>query len=125
MRSEASDPTIRFGVPMAHIAHVVVLMLENRSFDCMLGRLYPNRPDFDGIQGNESNKWNGNDIAVWASPQMTPDAACIPTPDPEELFADMTEQIFGAGGPAGAANMSGFAQNYMKTPTNNARAVMH
>src|SRR5213078_1813740 len=45
--------------------------------------------------------------------------------DPEELFADMTEQIFGAGGPAGAANMSGFAQNYMKTPTNDARAVMH
>ena len=110
---------------MANIAHVVVLMLENRSFDCMLGRLYPNRPDFDGIQGNESNKWNGSDIAVWVSPQMTPEVACIPTPDPNELFADMTEQIFGVGGPAAAANMSGFAQNYMKTPTNDARAVMH
>ena len=33
------------------IRHVVVLMLENRSFDCMLGMLYPNSEDFDGLIG--------------------------------------------------------------------------
>ena len=33
------------------VAHLVVLMLENRSFDCMLGRLYLGRPDFDGLTG--------------------------------------------------------------------------
>ncbi len=31
------------------IKHVVVLMLENRSFDCMLGKLYPSGPAFDGL----------------------------------------------------------------------------
>ena len=50
------------------IAHVVVVMLENRSFDCMLGRLYPGRPDFDGLTGRETNRWNGRDVLVWASP---------------------------------------------------------
>src|SRR5260370_41026101 len=34
---------------MVDIEHVVVLMLENRSFDCMLGRLYPNDPDYRGL----------------------------------------------------------------------------
>ena len=82
---------------MADIQHVVVLMLENRSFDSMLGRLYPGRPDFDGLTGAESNEWDGKTVPVWSSPTMTPEAACIPDPDPNELFADMTEQIFGVG----------------------------
>ena len=38
---------------MPPIEHVVVLMLENRSFDCMLGWLYRDRPDFDGLRGGE------------------------------------------------------------------------
>ena len=33
-----------------NIKHVVVLMLENRSFDCMLGQLRPSSKDFDGLQ---------------------------------------------------------------------------
>jgi phospholipase C len=113
-------------VSMADIKHVVVLMLENRSFDSMLGRLYPGRPDFDGLSEKETNKWNGQSVPVWASPSMTPDVACIPTPDPNELFADMTDQIFGAGShPPSPANMSGFAANYMKTATNDPKSVMH
>jgi phospholipase C len=80
---------------MVDIRHVVVLMLENRSFDGVLGRLYSGRPDFDGLTGAESNKWNGIDIQVWTSPEMTSEAACTPTPDPNELFLDMTDQIFG------------------------------
>jgi len=40
------------------IRHVVVLMLENRSFDCMLGRLRPAGPDFDGLTGTETNVWH-------------------------------------------------------------------
>jgi phospholipase C len=108
------------------IAHLVVLVLENRSFDCMLGRLYPDRGDFDGLKGQETNRWNGQDVAVWASATMDPQVACIPTPDPNELFVDMTEQLFGAGNqPPAPATMGGFVHNYMKTPTNEARAVMH
>ncbi len=40
------------------IDHVVVLMLENRSFDAMLGRLHPSGPGFDGLAGGESNPWH-------------------------------------------------------------------
>jgi len=108
------------------IAHVIVLVLENRSFDGMLGRLYPGRDDFDGLTGNESNKWNGQDVAAWASLAMDPQVACIPTPDPNELFVDMAEQIFGAGNQSpAAATMGGFVHNYMKTATDDPRAVMH
>jgi phospholipase C len=37
----------------AKIRHVVVLMLENRSFDNLLGRLHPSRPAFNGLAGSE------------------------------------------------------------------------
>ena len=39
------------------IEHVVVLMLENRSFDCMLGALYPKSAGFEGLSGAETNPW--------------------------------------------------------------------
>src|ERR1700682_5906044 len=108
------------------IAHVVVLMLENRSFDSMLGRLYPDRPDFDGLTNGEANQWNGKDVAAWSSPAMDSQVACIPAPDPAELFVDMTEQIFGVGNrPPAPPTMGGFAANYMQTPTNDPSAVMH
>ena len=38
---------------LSAIKHVVQIMLENRSFDQMLGFLYPGRADFDGLKGNE------------------------------------------------------------------------
>jgi len=111
---------------VADIAHVVVLMLENRSFDSMLGRLYPASAAFDGLTGAEANTWNGQSFPVWTSPSMTPQAACIPTPDPNEEFVEMTEQIFGMGlGPPSPPTMAGFVANYMKTATNNPAAVMH
>src|SRR3981081_4176769 len=58
---------------------------------------------------------------------MDSQAACIPSPDPEELFVDMTDQIFGVGNkPPAPATMGGFAANYMaNTPTNDPSAVMH
>ena len=45
------------------IEHVVVLMLENRSFDCMFGRLYPKSLGFDGLKGDESNPHHW--LPVW------------------------------------------------------------
>jgi phospholipase C len=111
---------------MADIKHVVVLMLENRSFDSLLGRLYPDRADFDGLKGDESNEWDGRTVDIWTSTGVTPEAACLPNPDPNELFADMTEQIFGAGlQPPSPATMTGFVSNYMRTATNDPRGVMH
>ena len=48
------------GDGLASVNHVVVLMLENRSFDHMLGYLYPGNVSpsgqpFDGLAGTESN----------------------------------------------------------------------
>ncbi len=40
------------------IKHVVVLMLENRSFDSMLGMLYRSGASFDGLTGTETNTWH-------------------------------------------------------------------
>jgi phospholipase C len=120
------------------IKHVVVLMLENRSFDSMLGTLYPKSATFDGLSGDEQNLWHkpdgspGEPIKVWASPDMTPAAACIPTPDPGELFTDIHMQIRGLADPAtfnADPSMDGFVDNYMRQPASDGphdpAAVMH
>jgi phospholipase C len=98
---------------MADIQHVVVLMLENRSFDCMLGRLYPNDPDYRGLTLHEFNNYAGGGYGVWNDSSMTPTTACIPDPDPGEMFTDMNMQLFGnLARPTTPATMSGFAQSY-------------
>jgi phospholipase C len=38
-----------------NLKHVVVLMMENRSFDHMLGGLKKKFPKINGLNGNESN----------------------------------------------------------------------
>ena len=118
------------------IRHVVVLMLENRSFDSMLGMLYQSGAGFDGLTGNESNIWHKPDgsqqaIGVWTDPVAAPRALYIPDPDPGELFDDIRTQIngLGAGGsPApGPPAMSGFVDNYVRQPATAADPypVMH
>ncbi len=118
---------------MGRIEHVVVLMLENRSFDCMLGWLYRDRPDFDGLTGHETNPWHRDDgsteaVSVWNDGTLTPEAACIPNPDPGELFDDIAMQIYGLH-PDGTPRMDGFVDNYARQPANGAvldpRAIMH
>lgn len=111
---------------MAQIDHVIVLMLENRSFDSMLGRLYPQSKDFDGLAGTESNRFNGEEIRVWTSGTTHDPSMKIPTPDPGELFDDITAQIFGAGkSPPSPPTMEGFAQDYAGVPNASARDIMH
>jgi phospholipase C len=119
----------------ADIKHLVVLMLENRSLDCMLGRLYPDDARFDGLTGTETNVWHKPGglpeiIPVWTDPTLTAAALCIPDPDPGEGFADIHMQINGMGSNAGPA-MGGFVDNYMErpvtspAPARNPAAVMH
>ncbi len=120
------------------IRHVVVLMLENRSFDCMLGKLYPKSPGFDGLSGDESNIWHQPDgsqqpVRVWNDPTVTARALCIPDPDPGELFTDIHMQIYGlteTGAPnPGPPTMGGFVDNYMRqpatTPASDPYSTMH
>lgn len=114
---------------MADIEHVVVLMLENRSFDSMLGRLYPNDPDFRGLTLNEYNNYAGSGFGVWNDAGMTPATACMPDPDPGEFFTDMNMQLFGSIERSQAPpTMCGFAENYASQKTKGvfaASAVMH
>jgi phospholipase C len=113
------------------IEHVIVLMLENRSFDCMLGTLYPSGPDFAGLTGTETNVYLGQSLPVWNNSDMGPTTACIPDPDPGELFTDMNVQLFGAGNAPNNAppSMSGFVENYMMQTTDGQNhdptAVLH
>jgi phospholipase C len=118
------------------IDHIVVLMLENRSFDSMLGRLYPKTPGFNGLDGTEFNvDANGNRIAVWNTPGTDPSTMMIPSPDPGELFLDINTQLFGSPVVPNPAmpTMGGFARNYTnQTPPDGAppascdpRSVMH
>jgi len=114
---------------MADIQHVVVLMLENRSFDCMLGRLYPGDPDYRGLTLNESNVY-GMTYGVWNDPHMTAAIASVPDPDPGELFTDMNMQLFGQTERlATTPTMHGFAQSYGTLPAKEGwrdpGAVMH
>lgn len=106
------------------IEHVVVLMLENRSFDTMLGWLYPGRADFDGLTGQEANPWHRRSgkvmVPVWTDPGLSRATASGPDPDPGELFHDMEAQFFGAAGMTpdgqgrGVPTMDGFVDNYYR-----------
>jgi phospholipase C len=101
---------------LTKINNVVVLMLENRSFDSMLGRLYPKSASFEGLSGTESNlDQAGNRIPVQNRPGTGSAALSIPSPDPGELWTDMNQQIFGKAGvppPGAVPDMGGFARNY-------------
>jgi phospholipase C len=100
------------------IKHVIVLMLENRSFDCMLGQLYPSGPRFNGLTGNETNPLGAGlpPVLIQPSARMDAYAVTIPKPDPGEKFAEMNEQLFGPGADrsAGQPPMTGFVVNYLK-----------
>jgi phospholipase C len=109
------------GVPLPGIEHVIVLMLENRSFDNVLGGLYPDltkQKRYRGLLGTETNPLDpsggGGSVGVFQGPPGL-STWTMPYPDPGELYTDMVEQLFGStnvppgGGPA---TMSGFAWNY-------------
>jgi phospholipase C len=106
---------------LPNIEHIVVLMFENRSFDNMLGGLYPKLSQtgqYFGLTGSETNPlYPGSSdlIPVW---QGTTDVETMiqPYPDPGELFTDMNEQIFASDSTDGEATMKGFVWNYMRQP---------
>ena len=106
---------------LANIEHIVVLMLENRSFDNMLGLLYPHkkRPaEFDGLTGHESNKdARGKVVKVAPIDATTKFAYFTPVVCPGEGFGPTNKQLFGADPPpAGSApNCSGFVTDYVAT----------
>ncbi len=55
---------------LANIDHIVVLMMENRSFDHLLGYLRKDggRTDIDGLRGGEKNTYKGRDCFSFLLP---------------------------------------------------------
>jgi phospholipase C len=94
------------------VEHFVVLMLENRSFDHMLGFLQSPDYPIDGLAGTETNPSadHGPDVRVSADAVAAGDL----NPDPSHEFEDCNVQLFGTRTPlAGAtATMQGFVRNY-------------
>lgn len=121
------------------IKHIVVLMMENRSFDNLLGWLYegkevPNGQEYEGLDWHLWNPLNnidaegmpffekvpiaqnGQKIYRYGKEIPNPVDFTLPNPDPGEGFADTNHQLYsryrvGALYPPAPINM-GFVQNY-------------
>jgi len=110
------------GNGLAAVNSVVLLMLENRSFDHMLGFLYPGNVStsgqpFDGLTGTESNPGtNGQPVTVFRIEPTTPHAYFMPGSDPGEGYMATNDQLYGNNnGPASTglpAPGQGFVTNY-------------
>ena len=94
-----------------NLKHIVVLMMENRSFDHMLGGLKKKFPKINGLSGDESNP-DANGQAVKVQPNATYQGQL--EHDPDHHFPGVDLQIFGGAppGPNRIANMQGFIKSY-------------
>lgn len=101
-----TDPSPGNGA-LERIDHIVVLMMENRSFDNLLGWLYdPGNPEpfrhpphgqrFEGVSGRDlSNSvpdYAGGPISI---PYAQTDRMTGPNPDPGEEYAHVNRQLYG------------------------------
>jgi phospholipase C len=113
------------GNQLPAVQHIVHLMLENRSFDHMLGFLYedsgnvsPSGAAFEGLTGTESNPGTGGSpVTVYKINPTDPGAYFMPGADPGEGYANTNSQLFGSGTapvPPVATNQ-GFVTNFDAT----------
>ncbi len=101
------------------LQHIVVLMMENRSFDHMLGALHATNPAIDGLTGHETNP-DSTGVPVTVSP--TAEYQSQLDPDPDHHFPAVDLQIFGgvttAQDPNRQPTMQGFAKSYFNQQHN-------
>lgn len=100
---------------MQNIEHVVFLMLENHSFDSLLGWLYEsdlpalNIPpatagdEFRGLAHIDRNAFTNVAGSLSSPPVRGVEGFTVPTPDPGEDFARVNTQFFGTPTPAPGA----------------------
>lgn len=109
------------------LQHIVVLMMENRSFDHMLGSLKAVDARIDGItpQDAYSNPdTNGNAV----NPQPLAEFQAQLQPDPDHHFPAVDLQIFGGDTSANrVANMQGFVKSYFnqQRDVNHSQKIMY
>jgi phospholipase C len=107
---------------LSSVKHIVQLMLENRSFDQMLGFLYesPNNPaprnqPFEGLTGTEANPdGTGRQIPVYKIGSDAEHQYLMPGADPGEGFFNTNYQLFSTDDPAPGAipTNQGFVINF-------------
>ena len=94
-----------------NLKHIVVLMMENRSFDHMLGFLQSASYPINGLAGSETNM-DDNGVAVKVSNDAVyaGDLTC----DPGHSHSDVRNQMFETANPSSTplASMTGFVKNY-------------
>jgi phospholipase C len=111
-------------VGLSNLKHVVVLMMENRSFDHMLGGLSlvmeNGQKKYPGVNGLSGNEWNPdtNNNPVKVNPNAKFQSQL--DPDPDHHFPGVDMQIFNGApqGPGRVRSMQGFVKDYF-TQTNN------
>jgi phospholipase C len=90
------------------LEHLVVLMMENRSFDHMLGGLKKLDARIDGLNGDETNPDStGTQVTVSNKAAYRGQL----TPDPNHDFAPVDQQIFNGGT---QPTMKGFINSYFE-----------
>src|ERR1041385_2726109 len=95
-----------------NLKHIVVLMMENRSFDHMLGSLKAVDSRIDGLTGEESNPdTTGATVKVQPLAQYQGQL----DPDPNHDFDAVYEQIFNGGA---NPTMQGFISSYYRERRN-------
>jgi len=99
-----------------NLKHIVVLMMENRSFDHMLGALKAQDARIDGLTGNESNP---DTTGALVKVQPLADYQGQLDPDPDHHFPGVDLQLFGGTqGNGRVANMQGFVKSYYQQQRN-------
>ena len=93
---------------LGSVEHILVLVLENRSFDHMLGFLYGDsgnvspvtKQPFEGVTGKEFNlDATGTSVSVSALTAEEPNVYFTPGADPGEGFLATNAQLFGETSP--------------------------
>ncbi|KAJ1287120.1 hypothetical protein BS78_03G405800 [Paspalum vaginatum] len=108
------------------IKTVVVVVMENRSFDHMLGWMKRLNPAIDGVTGAEWNPANASDPA--SERVYFGEGAAYVDPDPGHSFQEIRQQVFGSDddAPGRPARMDGFVQQARSIGGEDmSRAVMH
>ncbi|PYV57326.1 MAG: hypothetical protein DMG98_10665 [Acidobacteria bacterium] len=92
------------------LKHIVVLMMENRSFDHMLGSLKAVDARIDGVSDPLSNP---DTTGALIKAQALAEFQGQLNPDPDHHFPAVDIQIFGGDtSPGRVANMQGFVKSY-------------
>ncbi len=110
---------------LQNLKHLVVLMMENRSFDHMLGSLKAVDERINGLTGSESNLDATNEPA---KVQPLAEFQSQLDPDPDHHFPAVHKQLYnGASGPPAKPTMQGFVGSYydQRKDVEHSRKIMY